>query len=149
MLLSTTVVDRSHLMAILNFPSIRNDDSQVLAKLNRILHCAMHALRTGGYEQDFRASGRTLEHKVSHLPPRMRGSWGVKVYGMTPTQATLKDLAKWIDEMVMGELMTRPTTPRTPAPQKEKKAGSALPANKPTSRKLQIHQRQEQLMDVP
>ncbi|XP_045032124.1 uncharacterized protein LOC123474258 [Daphnia magna] len=34
--------------------------------------------------------------------------------------------------MVMGELMTRPSTHRSPAPQKEKKAGSAKPSTKPT-----------------
>ncbi|KAK4030578.1 hypothetical protein OUZ56_023821 [Daphnia magna] len=51
---------------------------------------------------------------------------------MTPTRATLKDLAKWIDEMVMGELMTRPSTHRLPAPQKEKKAEGAKPSTKPT-----------------
>ncbi|XP_045034645.1 uncharacterized protein LOC123475716 [Daphnia magna] len=125
------VVARSHLMALMNLPSIRDDDSEALAKLNRILHGAMHALRTGGYEQDLE-SGMTLKHVVSRLPPRMRSSWGVKVYRMTPTRATLKDLAKWIDEMVMGELMTRPSTHRSPAPQKEKKAGSAKPSTKPT-----------------
>ncbi|XP_045027085.1 uncharacterized protein LOC123470615 [Daphnia magna] len=125
------VVARSHLMALMNLPSIREDDSEALAKLKRTLYGAMHALRTGGYEQDLE-SGMTLEHVVSRLPPRMRSSWGVKVYRMTPTRATLKDLAKWIDEMVMGELMTRPSTHRFPAPQKEKKAGSAKPSTKPT-----------------
>ncbi|KZS09232.1 Uncharacterized protein APZ42_026597 [Daphnia magna] len=119
------VVTRSHLMALMNLPSIRDDDSEALAKLNRTLHGAMHALSTGGYEQDLE-SGMTLEHVVSRLPPRMRSSWGVKVYRMTPTRAILKDLAKWIDEMVMGELMTTPFTPRSPAPQKEKKAGSPV-----------------------
>ncbi|KAI9555018.1 hypothetical protein GHT06_020312 [Daphnia sinensis] len=118
-------------MALMNLPSIRDDDSEALAKLNRTLHGAMHALRTGGYEQDLE-SGMPLEHVVSRLPPRMRGSWGVKVYRMTPTRATLKDLAKWIDEMVMGELMTRPSSHRSPAPQKEKKSGSAKPSTKPT-----------------
>ncbi|KAI9555924.1 hypothetical protein GHT06_018461 [Daphnia sinensis] len=117
------VVARSHLMALMNLPSIRDDDSEELAKLNRTLHGAMHALRTGGYEQDLE-SGMTLEHVVSRLPPRMRSSWGVKVYRMTPMRATLKDFAKWIDEMVMGELMTRPSSHRSPAPQKEKKSGS-------------------------
>ncbi|KZS02851.1 Uncharacterized protein APZ42_034559 [Daphnia magna] len=125
------VVTRSHLMALMHLPSIRDDDSEALAKFNRTFHGAMHALRTGGYEQDLE-SRMTLEHVVSHLPPRMRSSWGVKVYRMTPTRATLKDLAKWIDEMLMGELMTRPSTHRSPAPQKEKKAGSAKPSTKPT-----------------
>ncbi|KZS07409.1 Uncharacterized protein APZ42_028876 [Daphnia magna] len=46
------VVARSHFMALMNPPSIRDDDSEALAKLNRTLHGAMHALRTGGYEQD-------------------------------------------------------------------------------------------------
>ncbi|KZS05218.1 Uncharacterized protein APZ42_031649 [Daphnia magna] len=103
------VVARSHLMALMNLLSIRDDDSDALAKLNRTLHGAMHALRTGGYEQDLE-SGMTLEHVISRLPPRMRSSWDVKVYRMTPTRATLKDLAKWIDKMVMGELITRPST---------------------------------------
>ncbi|XP_045027087.1 uncharacterized protein LOC123470617 [Daphnia magna] len=125
------VVARSHLMALMNIPLIRDDDSEALAKLKRTLHGAMHALRTGGYEQDLE-SGMALEHVVSRLPPRMKSSWGVKVYRMTPTRATLKDLAKWIDEMVMGDLMTRPSTHRSPAPQKEKKAGSAKPSTKPT-----------------
>ncbi|KAI9551240.1 hypothetical protein GHT06_006727 [Daphnia sinensis] len=58
------VVARSHLMALMNLPSIRDDDSEALAKLNRTLHGAMHALRTGGYEQDLE-SGMTLEHKKS------------------------------------------------------------------------------------
>ncbi|XP_045036707.1 uncharacterized protein LOC116923391 [Daphnia magna] len=62
------VVARSHLMAFMNLPSIRDDDSEALAKLNRTLHGAMHALRTGGYEQDLE-SGMTLEHVVSRLPP--------------------------------------------------------------------------------
>ncbi|KAI9559445.1 hypothetical protein GHT06_013435 [Daphnia sinensis] len=52
------VVARSHLMAFMNPPSIREDDSEALAKLNRTLHGAMHALRTGGYEQDLE-SGMT------------------------------------------------------------------------------------------
>ncbi|XP_045035173.1 uncharacterized protein LOC123475975 [Daphnia magna] len=125
------VVARSHLMVLMNLPSIRDDDSEALAKLNRTLLGAMHALRTGGYEQDLE-SGMTLEHVVSRLSPRMRSSWGVKVYRMTPTRATLKDLAKWIDEMVMGELMTRPSTHISPAPQKEKKAGGSLSSTKPT-----------------
>ncbi|KZS08018.1 Uncharacterized protein APZ42_028147 [Daphnia magna] len=60
------------------------------------------------------------------------GKPNLKVYRMTPTRATLKDLANWIDEMVMGELMTRPSTHRSPAPQKEKKARSAKPSTKPT-----------------
>ncbi|XP_045033908.1 uncharacterized protein LOC123475368 [Daphnia magna] len=115
----------------MNLPSIRDDDSEALAKLNRTLHGAMHALRTGGYKQDLEP-GMTLDHVVSRLPPPMRSSWGVKVYRMTPTRATLKDLAKWIDEIVMGELMTRSSTHRSPAPQKEKKAGGAKPSTKPT-----------------
>lgn len=40
---------------------------------------------------------------------------------MTQTQATLKNLAKKIDEMEVGELMTRPFTYRSPDPQKKKK----------------------------
>ncbi|KZS07338.1 Uncharacterized protein APZ42_028883 [Daphnia magna] len=126
------VVARSHLMALMNLPSIRDDDSEALAKLNRTLLGAMHALRTCGYEQDLE-SGMTLEHVVSRLPPRMRSSWGVKVYRMTPTRIILKDLAKWIDEMVMGELMTTPFTHRSPAPQKEKKAGIKKPQQSPPS----------------
>ncbi|KZS09722.1 Ninjurin C-like protein [Daphnia magna] len=125
------VVARSHLMALMNVPSIRDDDSEPLAKLNGTLHGAMHALRTGGYEQDLE-SGMTLKHVVSRLPPRMRSSWNLKGYRMTPTRATLKDLAKWIDEMVMGELMTRPSTHRSPSPQKEKEAGGAKSSTKPT-----------------
>ncbi|KZS03695.1 Uncharacterized protein APZ42_033512 [Daphnia magna] len=101
------VVARSHLMALMNLPSIRDDDSEALAKLNRTLHGAMHALRTGGYEQDLE-SGMTLEHVFSRLPSRMR------------------------NEMVMGELMTRPPTHRSPAPQKEKKVGRAKPSTKAT-----------------
>lgn len=64
------VVARSHLMAFMNLPSIRDDDSQALAKLNRTLHDTKHALRTGSYEQDLEF-GMTLEHVVSWLPPRM------------------------------------------------------------------------------
>ena len=58
------VVARSHLMALMNIPAIRDDDANALAILNRTLHGAMHALRTGGYEQDLE-SGMTLEHVVS------------------------------------------------------------------------------------
>jgi hypothetical protein len=52
----------------------------------------------------------TLEHVVSRLSQRMRSNWGIKVYRMAPNRATLLDLAKWIDEIVMGEMMTRPTS---------------------------------------
>ncbi|KZR97510.1 Uncharacterized protein APZ42_007579, partial [Daphnia magna] len=62
------VVARSHLMSLMNLTSIRDDDSEALTKLNRTLHGAMHAMRTGGYEQDLE-SGMTLEHVVSRLPP--------------------------------------------------------------------------------
>ncbi|KAK4006443.1 hypothetical protein OUZ56_011596 [Daphnia magna] len=34
--------------------------------------------------------------------------------------------------MVMGELMTRPSSHRSPAPEKEKRAGIAKPSTKPT-----------------
>ncbi|EFX75890.1 hypothetical protein DAPPUDRAFT_249801 [Daphnia pulex] len=40
------VVARSHLIALMNLPAIRDDDPHALAKLNRTLHGAMHALRT-------------------------------------------------------------------------------------------------------
>ena len=82
------VVARSHLMALMNLPTVKDDDPHALAKLNRTLHGAMHALRTGGYEQDL-DSGMTLEHVVSRLPQRMRSTWGVKVYRMAPNRATL------------------------------------------------------------
>ncbi|KZR99552.1 Uncharacterized protein APZ42_004535, partial [Daphnia magna] len=64
------VVARSHLMALINLPSVRDDDSEALAKLNRTLHGIMHTLRTGGYKRDLE-SGMTLEHVVSRLPSQM------------------------------------------------------------------------------
>ena len=119
-------------MALMNLPAVKDDDPHALAKLNRTLHGAMHALRTGGYEQDL-DSGMTLEHVVSRLPQRMRSTWGVKVYRIAPNRATLLDLAKWIDEMVMGEMMTRPTSSKHATPYKEKKPEGSLFLKKPAS----------------
>jgi hypothetical protein len=92
----------------------------------------MHALKTGGYEQDLE-SGMTLDHVVSRLPQRMRSNWGIKVYRMAPNRATLLDLAKWIDEMVMGEMMTRPTSSKHASPYKEKKPEGSPFLKKPAS----------------
>ncbi|KZS08460.1 Uncharacterized protein APZ42_027537 [Daphnia magna] len=86
------IVARSHLMTLMSFTSIRDDNSQALAKLNQTIHGATHALRT----------------MKKTLAPQVRSSWGVKVYRMTPTRATIKDLEKLIYEMVMGEWMTMP-----------------------------------------
>jgi hypothetical protein len=101
------VVARAHLTSLMNLPTIKEDDYSDLSKFSRTLHGAMYALRNGGYEQDLEA-GMTLEHVVRKLPPRMRNTWGIKVYKMTPQRATLKHLAHWLDEIVMGEMMTRP-----------------------------------------
>ena len=65
------LVARSHLMTLMNLPTIRDDDPHGLAKLNRTLRGAMHAFKTGGCEQDLE-SGMTLDHVVSRLPQRMR-----------------------------------------------------------------------------
>ena len=100
------VVARAHLTSLMNLPTLKDDDYSELGKFSRTLHGAMYALRTGGYEQDLEA-GMTLEHVVRKLPPRMRSTWGIKVYRMTPERATLKHLAHWLDEIVMGEMMTR------------------------------------------
>ncbi len=113
------LVARSHLMTLMNLPTIRDDDPHGLAKLNRTLRGAMHALKTGGCEQDLE-SGMTLDHVVSRLPQRMRSNWGIKVYRMAPNRATLLDLAKWIHEKVMGEMMTRPTSSKHASLYKEK-----------------------------
>ncbi len=126
------VVARSHLMALMNLPAVKHDDPYALAKLNRTLHGAMHALRTCGYEQDLE-SGMTLEHVVSRSPQRMRSTWGIKVYRMAPNRATLLDLAKWIEEMVMGEMMTRPTSSKHASPYKEKKPEGSPVLKKPAS----------------
>jgi hypothetical protein len=126
------VVARSHLMALMNLSAIRDDDPYALAKLNRTPHGAMHALRNGGYQQDLE-SGMTLEHIVSRLPQRMRSNWGIKVYRMTPNRATLLDLAKWLDEMVMGEMMTRPISSKHASPFKERKPEGSPFFKKPAS----------------
>ncbi len=52
--------------------------------------------------------GMNLEYIASHLPQRMRSNWGIKVYRMAPNRARLLDLAKWLDEVVIGKMMTRP-----------------------------------------
>jgi hypothetical protein len=119
-------------MALMNLLAVKDDDPHALAKLNRTLHGAMHALNTGGYEQDL-DSGMTLEHVVSRLPQRMRSTWGAKVYRMAPDRATLLDLAKWIDEMVMGEMMTRPTSSKHSSSYKEKKPKGSPFLKKPSS----------------
>jgi hypothetical protein len=92
----------------------------------------MHALRTGGYQKDLE-SGMTLEHIVSRLPQRLRSSWGIKVYRMTPNRATLLDLTKWLDEMVMCEMMTRPTSSKHASPFKERKPEGSPFVKKPAS----------------
>ena len=102
------VVARAHLRTLMSLPSVKEDDFNELSKLSRALQGAMHALVNGGYDQDLE-SGISLEHVVSKLPQRLRTKWGIKIYKMTPRRATLKDLAMWLDEFVMGDMMTRMT----------------------------------------
>lgn len=84
-----------------------------ITKLTRAIYGAMHLLQSGGYEQDL-DSGMVLEQIVNKLPPRMSNSWGRQLYRMLPRRATLRDLAKWLDEFSMGHLMTRSSAKSKP-----------------------------------
>ena len=99
------IVARAHLRGLISLPSVREDDFAGIAKLSRAIYGSMHALQTGGYEQDLQ-SGMVLEQIVEKLPPKLRNNWGVKLYRMMPKRATLRDLAQWLDEFSMGYLMT-------------------------------------------